>query len=200
MASTDPATRVTLLARLRDGSDAQAWAQFESIYRDMLIRFCRARGVQPADADDLVQAVFLKLVKGLRRFEYDPAKGRFRSYLFRCVHSVLNDWRHERTPGGAAIESLGRAEHAAADVVEPPDWEREWVDHHYRMAFAAVARTVDPRSAEVFEALRSGRSVEDVARDMGMTDQAVYKVQQRMRERLRELIRRQIDDENGDGP
>src|SRR5262249_19538676 len=85
-------TRRTLLGRIRAGEDVSAaWREFEATYRDMLLRFCLSRGLQLVDAEDAVQQVFTKLVTGLKRFEYDPAKGRFRDYLFRCARSALAD-------------------------------------------------------------------------------------------------------------
>lgn len=196
MAGDETTTRVTLLAHLRDSTDAEAWVRFESIYREMLVRYCRCRGVQSCDADDVVQAVFMRLIAGLRRFEYDPRKGRFRAYLHRCVASALVDWRR-RQPRDRAAWRCDEAELAAVGESEPPEWEREWVAHHYRLAVTELRRSVDSRAIEIFEAIVAGRQIAEVARTMGMTEQAVYKSQQRLRARLRDQIRRQIDDEDG---
>ena len=44
-----PVTRVTLLARIRDGRDADAWREFVQIYGPVVYRFARNRGLQDAD-------------------------------------------------------------------------------------------------------------------------------------------------------
>jgi len=202
MAGDEITTRVTLLARLRDSGDAEAWARFESTYREMLVGYCRRRGVQSCDADDIVQAVFIRLIAGLRRFEYDPRKGRFRDYLYRCVASALVDWRR-RQPREQPVGPIDEAELAAAAEGEPPEcereWEQEWVSHHLRLAATALRRSVDSRSFEILEATIAGRQMDEVARSMGMTEEAAYKSRQRLRARLEEQIRRQIDDEDGRG-
>src|SRR5262245_33077190 len=96
-------TRATLLDRVRDADDVAAWLEFDAAYREMLLRFCRSRGLQHADAEDVIQLVFVRLTGGLIRFRYDPARGRFRDYLFRCVRSALSDWGAYRRRAGSAV-------------------------------------------------------------------------------------------------
>ena len=50
-----PNTRASLLIRLRDAGDERAWAEFTQIYAPFIKRVARGRGLQDADADDLVQ-------------------------------------------------------------------------------------------------------------------------------------------------
>src|SRR5207247_9359820 len=77
-----PATRASLLVRLRDGGDAGAWQEFVHLYAPIIYGFARKRGLQDADAADLMQEV-LRSVSGVaHRLEYDPARGTFRGWLF----------------------------------------------------------------------------------------------------------------------
>jgi len=190
-------TRVTLLACVRDGADRDAWSQFEATYREMLLRFCRSRGLQHADAEDAIQLVFTKLVTGLRRFEYDRTRGRFRDYLYRCVRSAIADLsgcpKHVPLP----VENGGARDAVPEDPQSRQQWEREWIDHHYRMAIESVRRTSDPRSVEVFEATLAGLRTRQIAEHLGMTEDAVYKAQQRVRDRLRARIASQVREEDG---
>jgi RNA polymerase sigma factor (sigma-70 family) len=188
-------TSATLLLEVRDSGNAAAWAQFETRYREMLVRFCRSLGVQHADCEDITQAVFAKLLAGLHGFEYDPAKGRFRDYLFRCVRSALVDWAARPKPAGWSVvphegRGLGDADSAGQA------FEREWMNHHYRLALAAVRQRVDADSVAVLEATLAATAVPEIARRLKMTEQAVYKVQQRMRGYLREQIAHQVREED----
>jgi RNA polymerase sigma factor (sigma-70 family) len=189
-------TRATLLELVRDSADAEAWRRFEAAYRSMLLRFCRQRGLQHTDSEDVVQAVFAKLVTGLKRFEYDPTKGRFRDYLFRCVRSCIADLN---SCPNAAAERVGTDADGVSPRADEALFEREWAAHHYRLAIEAVRNGCDPQSVSVFEALLAGRSVRQAAQEASMTEAAVYKVQQRMRDRLREQIERQVRDEDTGG-
>lgn len=189
-------TRATLLSRVRDGADAQAWAQFDALYRQMLVRFCRSRGLQHADAEDAVQLVFSKLTTGIRTFEYRPARGRFRDYLFRCVRSAISDLLGcPRNVAGAVVHNGESADPSGADADLAAAFEREWVDHHVRLALSVVAKRVDAQSMAALEASMSGRSVPRIAADLGMSADAVYKALQRMRARLREQVAAQIREE-----
>lgn len=188
-------TRVSLLRRLREGDDPEAWRGLESAYRSMLLGVCQARGLQPADADDVVQNVFVGLVRGLRAFEYDPAKGRFRDYLFRCVNNAVLEWRRRR--GQNASGEVGTDDGAGSESEALRRiFEREWVLHHYRRAVVRLHETCDPRGVEVLQAAIAGATAREIALSMGMTEAAVFKALARTRERLRELIGEQIREED----
>lgn len=46
-------TRATLLARLKNRSDAEAWSQFQKLYAPLLYRYARGRGLSREDAEDV---------------------------------------------------------------------------------------------------------------------------------------------------
>ena len=78
--SVDPAamqTRPSLLIRLRDVGDADAWRTFVTIYAPLVHRFGRRHGLQDADAADLTQDVLGEVCRAIRSFEYQPARDVF---------------------------------------------------------------------------------------------------------------------------
>lgn len=87
-----PSTRTSLLTRLRDTGDQAAWREFEGNYRPLIVEFCRRRGLGATDAEDIAQKVMTSMSQSLPGFLYDPARGRFRSYLLRCTKNSINDW------------------------------------------------------------------------------------------------------------
>src|SRR5262245_12142469 len=72
-------TSTSLLVRIRDRSDQQAWAAFDRRYAPLIRRWCH--DWFPSDADDLVQEVLVKLIAAAGAFDYDPRRGRFRGWL-----------------------------------------------------------------------------------------------------------------------
>ncbi len=62
-----PATRQSLLVRLKDPRDEQAWSEFVAIYTPLVDRLARAKGLQPADAADLAQEVFRAVAGAIER-------------------------------------------------------------------------------------------------------------------------------------
>jgi DNA-directed RNA polymerase specialized sigma24 family protein len=140
------------------------------------------------------------LAKSLRSFEYKPARGRFRGYLGQVVRSAIS--RHFRRPDAQAraldtnvLVTIEADDTGQADEV----WEREWVRHHYRLAMQTVRNLFDPKSVEIFDRLLVGDSVSRLASDFQTTTQAVHKVKQRIRDRLKELIADQIRQEDDGG-
>ncbi len=199
-------TRLTLLSRVRDPRDAAAWREFEETYREMLLRFCLSQGVQHADGEDAVQRVFMSLSRTLPGFTYDPARGRFRDYLFRSVRNAISGMRAKRRPivGAGSLEEDGErgdgiVEGAAGTEPSPAEaaaWEKEWIAHHYRRALARVRDQFDARSVEVFERNIGGVSVQLLGQEFGMSEDAIYKLRTRIRARMQELVEEQIVEED----
>ena len=84
-----PLTRVTLLTRIRDGRDSDAWREFVHIYGPVVYRFARNRGLQDADAADLMQDVLRSVARNAHRMEYDPARGTFRGWLYTVTRNKI---------------------------------------------------------------------------------------------------------------
>jgi RNA polymerase sigma-70 factor, ECF subfamily len=59
MPTSPPETRASLILRLRDQADIVAWEEFIEIYSPVVFRIAVRHGLQPADADDLVQGGIL---------------------------------------------------------------------------------------------------------------------------------------------
>ena len=98
-------------------------------------------------------------------------------------------------PGANPVVLDGHADASANDAELAEAFEREWVDHHVRAALLVVSQRVDGQSVAVLRASMAGRSVPEIAADLGMSADAVYKARQRMRARLREQVAAQIREE-----
>ena len=190
-------TRPSLLLRVRDVRDQEAWRELEAAYGELILLYCRRRGLKAADCEDVRQLVWMNLARCLRNFEYDPTRGRFRDYLGRVVRNAIS--RHFARPSPASrtldtgmLATLPDGDSGSAD----PAWEEEWVNQHYRRALAKIECAFEPRSVEVFRRLAAGDSVAQVAGDFAMSTPAIHKVKHRIKKRMQELIARQIQDED----
>jgi len=184
-------TSATLLFRVRDPADRAAWREFDARYGDLIVRYARRSGLQHCDAEDLRQAVMLRLFKAMPAFQYEPQRGRFRSFLGRIVfNEIVRRGLRPKLDSGGVDENEDLSREPAADA--DPAWEREWMNHHVRVAMQCVRQTFDRRSVEAFERLLAGQTIEQVAHDLEMSAAGVHKVKQRVRERLRELVMGQI--------
>ena len=91
-----PSTRLSLLVRLRDLNDADAWRQFVELYAPLVYHYAHRRGLQDADAADVTQDVLQAVASGMEHFRYDPERGTFRGWLFTLVRHQLHHWGTSR--------------------------------------------------------------------------------------------------------
>ncbi len=182
-------THVSLLHRLRDDSDQRAWCEFDHTYGDLIVRYCRARGVPFADAEDLRQVVMGKLLSAFKSFEYSETKGRFRHYLQTSIRRAMI--RRAETVRRRSSD-MPVTEEIESDEDGDAVFEREWRAHHMRRAMRRVRQTFEPRSLIVFDLLLRGMPVSQVAAEVGVSEPAVYKIKERLHKRLREIIAEQV--------
>lgn len=83
-----PETRLSLLARLNDPASEEAWAEFATIYRPLVYRVARAKGLQHADAEDLAQQVLTVVGSAIGKFDAN-GDGSFRSWLFTITRNLV---------------------------------------------------------------------------------------------------------------
>jgi RNA polymerase sigma factor (sigma-70 family) len=122
-----PTTRASLLLRIRDGGDGEAWAQFVEIYGPVIYDYGRRHGLQDADAADLTQEVLRVVAAAAGTFAYDPGKGLFRSWLFTVARTKRIDLavRLARHPCGSG-DSTVAGQLAAVPERDGDSEEAEW--------------------------------------------------------------------------
>src|SRR5262245_16426 len=98
-----PTTRASLLFRLRDSQDHEAWVEFVSLYEPVAYRLLRRHGLQDADAREVMQDLLLAVSRSIDR--WDPAKerGLFRGWLRRVVRNLVINWLKQRARRATAI-------------------------------------------------------------------------------------------------
>lgn len=97
-----PETRPSLLLRLRNPQDEQAWREFLEIYEPLIERLARRRGLQHADARELVQDVLVAVSGAIDRWDPDTSKGSFRGWLSTTTRNLMINLlkREGRQPSG----------------------------------------------------------------------------------------------------
>jgi RNA polymerase sigma-70 factor (ECF subfamily) len=96
----DLTTQLTLLSRLRDWDNFQAWKDLVDRYRPSMVRWAQRRNLSQADAEDVADSVLARLPEALRTFAHDGHKGGFRNYLWQAVHNAIVDLARKRERGG----------------------------------------------------------------------------------------------------
>jgi RNA polymerase sigma-70 factor (ECF subfamily) len=195
MASTDTPTRFSIIAGVQD-RNPDRWREFYFIYKPMLMGYFRKRGLSEGDAGDLVQDVFLKLLKRIQT--YDRDRTRFRTWLFTVAHNALID-RLRRDQSQRKAQD-GWVKNALANPSgDEEEHRREFEkDHHrqiLRFAFEKVKRRSSERVWNCFElSVIQGRPGGEVAAELGMTANAVYVNSWRVLKAVKDLCRRYDED------
>jgi RNA polymerase sigma-70 factor (ECF subfamily) len=189
-------THTTLLARLADGPDSAAWGEFEERYGDLIMGFARRQGLQTADCEDVAQEVLLGLAKAAPGFRYDPAKGKFRSYLKTATLRAI--FKKSRQKHGTV--ALGDIEEATclADTDSEAEkvWEQEWRQYHLRQAMRVVQAEFSASDRRAFQLYAvDGRDAHETAAALGLSVDRVYQAKSRIMTRLTTIIGRQVQDE-----
>jgi len=172
-----PDTPQTLLRKIADyanGDDAAEWAKFAELYEPVIrIYIAQSGDAGAADADDIVQDIFIRLVDVLRKGEYKPEKGRFRNYLASMVRRLLIDRHRRAVYRGAGLEA--DVDHELLESSDPDP--AAIVDMRLRLAshLAAVdhvlSRTMlEKRTVAAYrEYALEGQGADEVAERHGMT-------------------------------
>ena len=189
-----PATRASLLVRLRDPRDKEAWGQFVHVYAPVVYGFARKRGLQDADAADLMQEVFRSVAGAAGRLEYDPKRGSFRGWLYTITRNKIftfldSQRRQVRGSGDSGAQTFLEGQAGREDGTG-----ELWDQEYERSAFAWAAERVRGEFHETtwrafWLTAVEGQSARDVGRQLDLSPGAVYVAKSRVIARLREEIR-----------
>jgi len=188
-----PNTRPSLLVRLRKPHDEQAWAEFVEIYEPLVYQLARQRGLQDADARELAQEVFVAVTSAIERWQPDPARAKFRTWLFRIarnliVHALVARRRHPQGTGDSDFRDL-LEQQPAPDSEDAGAFDEEYRRQLLLWAAERVRIHFQENTWRAFWLTSvEGQQVQSVAASLGISAGAVYIARSRVMARLRETI------------
>jgi RNA polymerase sigma factor (sigma-70 family) len=181
-----PKTRVTLLARLGNPHDREAWEEFVALYGPCIFNFARRRLPQEEDAADVLQEVLSAVLKGT----YQRPKGRFQKWLLTIVLNEIRDFHMARA---RRSEIAGAAAVAWRFEGEPDRDEEEWEKDRRQHLFHAAANRVQSRTSpahwNVFvQAALENRRGQEVAEALNFSVTNVYVIKSRILKEIKDEI------------
>ena len=180
-------TRSSVLRAVANTENEAAWQRLFDLYAGFVFSIARSKGLKEEDADDIVQIVFTDLARNLPTFQYDRAKGKFRSYLAGLVHWRVTD----RLKAGKRDMELKANFLEEAQAFTTPDddsfAEREWQAAALEEALRRIKPEVRPEHYAAFVASAvEGQDTEAVMRLYGLSRDNLYQIRKRLTEKLRE--------------
>jgi RNA polymerase sigma-70 factor (ECF subfamily) len=189
-----PTTRASLLLRLRDPRDHEAWLEFVSLYEPVVYRLLRHHGLQDADAREVMQNFFMAVSRSIDQFDTAPDRGSFRGWLRRVTRNLLTDWlrqgqRRALMFGGshllAMLENL-----PDASGPESQEFDQELRRQVFQRAAELVQDEFQPQTWQAFwQTSVDGISTAQVAANLGISAGAVRVARSRVLARLRSAVR-----------
>lgn len=157
----------------------------------MVYGWCRKTGLQPADAADVTQDVFRSILQALPRFTREKENATFRGWIRRITQRRIIDFRTRRarqgiSPGGSVAQAQ------LLELTESPAIEESHPDlgrlrltkkiHEIQGEFESATWQAFIRSAV------DGCNAADIARELGISVNAVYVAKSRVLKRLRTAL------------
>lgn len=168
------------------------------LYTPLVFGNCRRAGLPEADAADVAQEVMVAVARAIRTFEYDRARGSFRSWLLSVTRSKLYRFvsRRDRQPRALTDTAVLDALEAPASGDEQAAWERDYQQQVFERAAARVRREVKDVTWQAFwKTAIENRPGQEVARELGLKLGSVYVAKKRVLERLQAVVAELADDE-----
>ena len=190
--TNSPDTRESLLLRIRDSEDREAWNEFVSIYRPLIYRVGRRYGLQDADAQNLAQEVLQKVERKADDWLPGTAQGSFRRWLATISRNAAIDAIRRVAPdaarGGTSVREVLQnvsAPHDATEAAFRLELERQafrWAARRIRGEFT------EPTWTAFWETMVEGHPCDEVAARLGRSIGAIYTARSRIMQRLKEEL------------
>jgi len=166
-----------------------AWDEFFRLYDPLVRSAVRARGMCWADAEDCVQEVWTAIVTRLPQFEPDPAKGRFRCWIARLIHSRVVDFVRKENRRAARQVALPEEIPSQCDLDPAAAYYRAQRRRLVRHVLGHLEQQVSQTNYRLIH-LRwiEERAVGDVADALGLASEQVWYRHHRVKRRLHVLL------------
>ena len=182
-------TRSSVISAVADTENAAAWNRLFDLYAGFVYSIVRRKGLNDADADDIVQMVFADLARNLPSFKYDREKGRFRPYLAALVKwRVIDRLKAVRRDADLKADFMEEAKSAA--TTEDEDFEeREWQSAAMEETLRRIKPEVRPEHYAAFVASAvEGQDTDVVTKLYGISRDSLYQIRKRLTVKLREKL------------
>jgi len=186
-----PETSENLIRRVRNTVDDSAWESLVSLYRPVVYRMARRRGLAHESAEDIVQTVFLSVSRAIPQWTFEEGGPRFRNWLGRIARNAIVNAiaraQPDRATGSTSVAEILHAVPSEAEISSALIVETR--TEAIRFAARQVQGEFSERTWKIFQATAiEGRPAAVVARDFGCSMGAVYASRSRVTARIREVV------------
>lgn len=192
-----PETRPSLLLRIRNFRDEDAWNQFIELYAPLIYGYLRKRNIQDADAGDLTQDVLSSVTSAANEFTYDPKRGSFRGWLLTVTRNkMLNFVSRKKALAGSGDSGVQRAiEEMTAEEDDHTQWDLEYERRLFDWAAEKCRSEFQDTTWQAFWMTAvENQTASSAAETLKLSVGAVYVAKSRVTARLRQVIDHVVDE------
>lgn len=186
-------TRHTLLDRIKNPNDADAWQEFIDFYKAYIYVIIRSMNIKPDDAEDILQQICLKLWKNLPTHQHDPKQARFRAWVSTISkNTVISFIRAQETRAQKLDQLKQKEELDYLKSIKIPEIDqiaqKEWESFLTNTALSNLEEHFTPNAIQAFQKHLQGQEPADIAKQLSVSRDSVYKYISRVKLRFIEEI------------
>jgi RNA polymerase sigma-70 factor (ECF subfamily) len=186
----------SLSAGLLEGlqlGQVEAWSRMAKRFAPLVYYWCRRNGLQPSDAEDVVQEVFRTVAVKIGDFRRDRAGDTYRGWLRAIARNKLGDfYRAERlrTRAAGGSDARERMREIPDSLLHDEDTPHQLAEETallYQHTIDLIQTEFEKNTWRAFiRVVGDGVKPRDVADELGMSTNAVYLARSRVLKRIRE--------------
>ena len=195
MPNDSPETRLSLIGRLHDKDDGDAWSEFVQTYEPLILAVACQRGLQYADAAEVTQEVLNRVANSIQKWDPDPAKGTFRGWLYRVTRNLTIDHlrREKRWRSVSQPEEIDQIPNPTED--ESREFRLEYERQLFKWAAGRVKTLFKHDNWQAFWlSAVEGRSIDEVSKELGISRGKVYVARSRVMTRIAVEINKKLEE------
>jgi len=176
-------THLTLIQSVKDPTNENAWERFAETYSAYIDQVLKKTGVMMEEIKDLRQDILLKLWKNLPEFDYEPNKAMFRTWLYKVIRNTAYNHASSRESEKHRVEQYFQVKSEGKEMIDEI-LEEEWQEFLCQTALKNLSESFTEKSIMIFQDALSGKSVTELASTYQLKENTVYRIKNRVKERL----------------
>lgn len=186
-----PETSLSLIDRLQNAANDEAWKEFFQIYQPVVYRMARLRRLQDADALDVTQQVFTSISRAIHRWVPNADGPPFRAWLTtiagNAITTALTRQPRDRATGSTSIVDL--LNHQTCDGDIAAEMQNQARREVVRWAGEQIKSEFTEQTWVIFwQTAMEEVSVNELAKKSGRSAGAIYVARHRVLGRLKQKI------------
>jgi len=188
-------TSESLLFRLRESDNSEAWSRFSDLYTPLIFFWARKNGLDAHDASDLVQEVMTLVFQKLPEFQYDPDRS-FRGWLRQVTLSKHRERLRKKKLNIDAVSQThlsNLAENGQATSAGQT-WDQDYCRNLVSSAVELMRKEFAPNTWQALKQFVStDQTAQEIAESTGVSTSTIYTAKSRLMKRLRQDLEGLMD-------